>query len=243
MAKYPPHLTPTLEEEGLPRGILGESCAIMAYLCNRHGLDRFYPTDPGERAMVDNAMFYYRDPLPARRAGHLPGALRSRSTRARWATSAADDAMKSQAQQDAEAALAEPLDVYRTFFLDGRQFIGGDTPSIADIRLVRDARVPQGRSTTAFPSWTSEYMAAVESALGDAYSEPGAGRARLHRLREAAVRRSPPLGVRRREPRRHHQGAPPTFGGRLVRPAWRGRLPGHASRVVGFFDRALLQDD
>ena len=47
-----------LEEEGLPRGILGESCAIMAYLCNRHGLDRFYPTDPGERAMVDNAMFY-----------------------------------------------------------------------------------------------------------------------------------------------------------------------------------------
>ena len=30
----------------------------MQYLCNRHGLDRFYPTDPGERAMVDSAMFY-----------------------------------------------------------------------------------------------------------------------------------------------------------------------------------------
>ena len=39
LAKYPAHLTPMLEEEGLPRGALGESCAIMAYLCNKHGLD------------------------------------------------------------------------------------------------------------------------------------------------------------------------------------------------------------
>ena len=30
----------------------------MQYLANKHGLDRFYPTDPGERAMVDSAMFY-----------------------------------------------------------------------------------------------------------------------------------------------------------------------------------------
>ena len=42
-----PHLTPMLEEEGLPRGALGESCAIMAYLCNKHGLDQFYPDRPG----------------------------------------------------------------------------------------------------------------------------------------------------------------------------------------------------
>src|ERR687888_1543791 len=58
LAKYPAHLTPTLEADGLPRGCLGESCAIMAYLCNKHGLDQFYPTDPAQRAMVDNAMFY-----------------------------------------------------------------------------------------------------------------------------------------------------------------------------------------
>src|SRR4026208_1413352 len=58
LAKDPADLTPLLEEEGLPKGSLWESCAIMQYLCNKHGLDRFYPTDPGERAMVDNAMFY-----------------------------------------------------------------------------------------------------------------------------------------------------------------------------------------
>ena len=58
LAKDPADLTPLLEEAGLPRGALWESCAIMQYLCNKTGLDRFYPTDPGERAMVDSAMFY-----------------------------------------------------------------------------------------------------------------------------------------------------------------------------------------
>ena len=57
--KYAPHLTPTLEDPDLPGGTLGESCAIMAYLSNKHGLERFYPTDPAARALVDNAMLYH----------------------------------------------------------------------------------------------------------------------------------------------------------------------------------------
>lgn len=32
--KDPAQLTPMLEEDGLPRGSLWESCAIMQYLCN-----------------------------------------------------------------------------------------------------------------------------------------------------------------------------------------------------------------
>src|SRR6266516_7921406 len=58
LGKDPADLTPLLEEGGLPRGSLWESCAIMQYLCNKHGLDELYPTDPGERAMIDSAMFY-----------------------------------------------------------------------------------------------------------------------------------------------------------------------------------------
>ena len=58
LQKNPAGLTPLLEEEGLPKGSLWESCAIMQYLCNKHGLDQFYPTDPAERAMTDSAMFY-----------------------------------------------------------------------------------------------------------------------------------------------------------------------------------------
>ena len=173
LAKYPAHLTPMLEEEGLPRGALGESCAIMQYLCNKHGLDQFYPTDPARRAMVDNAMFYLigtfyplltRATYPALGFGQYPGEV---------ATSGADDGMKAKAQQDAEAALAEPLDVFRAFFLDGRPFIGGDSPSIADIRLAATLEFLNAIDYE-FPAWAEEYMTAMESTLGEAYSEPAA---------------------------------------------------------------------
>jgi glutathione S-transferase len=173
LAKDPAHLTPMLEEAGLPRGSLWESCAIMAYLCNKHGLERFYPSDPGERAMNDSAMFYLlgtlyplvaRATYPALKFGQYPGEV---------ATSEADDAMKAKAQQDAQAAIAEPLDVYRAFFLDGKRFIGGETPSIADMRLAATLEFLRVVDYD-FPAWAEEYMAAMEDSLGDAYSEPAA---------------------------------------------------------------------
>jgi glutathione S-transferase len=171
LAKYPAHLTPSLEEGGLPRGVLGESCAIMAYLCNRHGLDRFYPADPGRRAMVDNAMFYLigtfyplltRATYPTLGFPQYPGEV---------ATSEADDTMKAKAQQDAEAALADPLEVFNTFFLAGRPFIGGDHPSIADIRLAATLEFLRAIDYD-FPAWAEEYMSRMEETLGEAYTEP-----------------------------------------------------------------------
>jgi glutathione S-transferase len=173
LEKYPAHLTPMLEEEGLPRGTMGESCAIMAYLCNKHGLDRFYPTEPGRRAMVDNAMFYLigtfyplvtRATYPTLGFPQYPGEV---------GTSEADDAMKTKAQQDAEAALGEPLDVYRTFFLEEQPFIGGDHPSIADIRLAATLEFLRAIDYD-FPDWAEEYMTRMEESLGDAYAEPAA---------------------------------------------------------------------
>jgi glutathione S-transferase len=171
--KDPALLTPMLEEEGLPKGSLWESCAIMQYLCNKHGLDRFYPTDPGRRAMIDSAMFYLTGtvyPLVARATYPTLGFPQYAGE---VATSEADDSMKAKAQQDATDALAEPLEVYRSFFLDGKQFIGGDEPSIADIRLAATLEFLRGIDYE-FPAWAEEFMAAVESALGDAYSEPAA---------------------------------------------------------------------
>src|SRR6266571_8528494 len=118
LAKDPADLTPLLEEEGLPRGSLWESCAIMQYLCNKHQLERFYPMDPAERAMVDSAMFYLigtmyplvaRATYPVLAFPQYPGEV---------GHSDADPESKAAAQAAAEAALAEPLDVYRTFFLD-----------------------------------------------------------------------------------------------------------------------------
>jgi glutathione S-transferase len=173
LAKNPAHLTPMIEEEGLPRGTLWESCAIMAYLCNKHGLDRFYPRDPAERAMTDSAMFY------------LVGTLYPLITRATYpvlgfpqypgevgASDAGDDA-KAAARQAATEALAEPLDAYRAFFLDGRQFIGGDHPSIADIRLAASLEFLAAVDYE-LPAWAADYMQRMEGALGEAYSEPAA---------------------------------------------------------------------
>jgi glutathione S-transferase len=173
IAKYPAHLTPTLEEQGLPRGVLGESCAIMAYLCNKHGLDQFYPTDPGQRAMVDNAMFYLIGtfyPLVARATyptlgfPQYPGEA---------ATSDADDDVKAKSTKDAQDALAEPLEVLNTFFLDGKPFVGGDHPSIADIRWAATLEFLRSIDYD-FPAWAEDFMSRMESTLGDAYSEPAA---------------------------------------------------------------------
>ena len=173
MQKYPAHLAPMLEEEGLPKGALGESCAIMQYLCNKHGLTQFYPEDPGERAMIDNAMFYLigtlyplvaRATYPTLAFAQYPGEV---------ATSEADDALKAKAQKDAEAAIAEPLDVYNTFFLDGKPFIGGDTPSIADFRFAATLEFLRAIDYD-FPAWAEEYMTRMEETLGEAYSEPAA---------------------------------------------------------------------
>ena len=123
--------------------------------------------------MVDSAMFYLigtlyplitRATYPALGFPQYPGEV---------GTSAADDAMKAQAQQDAAAAIAGPLDVYRAFYLNGKQFIGGDTPSIADMRLAASLEFLRAIDYD-FPGWASDYMAAMESALGEAYSEPAA---------------------------------------------------------------------
>ena len=172
LAKDPAHLTPMLEEGDLPRGSLWESCAIMKYLCARHGLDRFYPSDPGEQAMQDCAMYYLIGtlyPLVARATyptlgfPQYPGEV---------ATSGASDELKAQAQKDAEAALAEPLEAFR-FFLEGRRFIGGDHPGIADMRLAATLEFLNAIDYD-FPAWTREYLTAVESELGEAYTEPAA---------------------------------------------------------------------
>ncbi len=173
LAKDPADLTPLLEEAGLPQGTLWESCAIMQYLCNKHGLDRFYPTDPGERAMVDSAMFYLigtlyplvaRATYPALGFPQYPGEVGS---------SAADDSMKARAQKEAADAIAGPLEVYRTFFLRDRTFIGGDSPSIADIRLAATLEFLRAIDYE-LPDWAERYVSAMEKSLGVAYAEPAA---------------------------------------------------------------------
>jgi len=171
--KDPALLTPLLEEAGLPKGSLWESCAIMQYLCNTHDLEQLYPKDPGERAMVDSAMFYLIGTLYPLVARATYPTLGFPQYAGEVGTSDADDAAKAKAQADAEAALAEPLDAFRRFFLDGKPFVGGDQPSIADIRWAASLEFLRAIDY-AFPAWAEEYMTRIEQALGDAYTEPAA---------------------------------------------------------------------
>jgi glutathione S-transferase len=173
LAKDPAHLTPMLEEEGLPRGSLWESCAIMGYLCNKHGLDHLYPTDPGERAMSDSAMFYVVGTLYPLIARATYPTLGFPQYPGEAGTSDADDAIKAKSQKDAEAAIAEPLEAIHSHFLEGRPFIGGERPGIADMRLAASLEFLRAIDYD-FPAWTSEYLQRVETALGAAYAEPAA---------------------------------------------------------------------
>ena len=157
----------------------------MQYLCNRHGLDRFYPTDPGERAMVDSAMFYLigtlyplitRATYPALGFPQYPGEIGS---------SDADDDLKTKAQSggrggDRRAARGLPVvlprraSVHRWHHaVDRRHPVGGVARVPAGDRL----RVPLvGRGL-------------YDRDRGDArrgVHRARPGRPRLHRLRQVA---------------------------------------------------------
>jgi len=173
LAKGPARLTPLVEEAGLPRGSLWESCAIMQYFCNKHGLTQFYPADPAERAMVDSAMFYLVGTLYPLVARATYGALSFPQYPGEVGSSDADEDAKARAQAVCQEALAKPLEVYRSFFLAGRRFIGGDRPSIADIRLAASLEFLRAIDYD-FPAWAEDYMTAMEETLGEAYSEPAA---------------------------------------------------------------------
>jgi glutathione S-transferase len=188
LSKYPAGLTPTIESDELPNGVLGESCAIMMYLASRDGRDDLYPTDLKRRAMVDAANFYTlsifyplltRATYPRLGFAGYPGEV---------STSEASDEEKEAARKSAEEALPRILDTYRKFFLADGDFIGGgDRPTIADIRFASTLEFLAVMDTE-LPDWAKDYMRRVEAALGDAYSEPAADvRAYVAQVTGAAV--------------------------------------------------------
>jgi glutathione S-transferase len=174
LSKYPAGLTPTIESEELPKGVLGESCAVMMYLATREGRDDLYPTDLKRRAMVDAANFYTMSilyPIVTRatypRLGFpgYPGEV---------STTESSDEEKEAARKAAEDAIPRILDTYAKFYgADGGFIGGGDSPTIADIRLVCTLEF-LAASDIDLPDWTKDYMQRTEAALGDAYSEPAA---------------------------------------------------------------------
>jgi len=123
--------------------------------------------------MIDSAMFYIVGTLYPYLARATYPALNFPLYAGEVGASDADASAKSAAQKAAVAALAEPLDVLHQFYRGGKPFIGGDHPSIADIRLAATLEF-LAVIDYELPAWGRQYMAAMESTLGSAYSEPAA---------------------------------------------------------------------
>ena len=174
LSKDPADLTPLLEEAGLPKGALWESCAIMQYLCNRHGLDRFYPTDPGERAMVDSAMFYLIGTLYPLVARATYPTLGFPQYAGEVATSDADDGDEGEGPEGRRGARSPG----RSTSTARSSSTAGGSSAATRRRSPTSASPPRSsssaRSTTRSPQWAEEYMTAMEEALGEAYCEPAA---------------------------------------------------------------------
>ena len=185
LAKNPAHLTPMIEERGpAARDALGELRDHAVPLEQARPLAAL-PDRPG-RAGDDRQrdVLPDRHALPAARARDLPGARlpavpgRGRDLDGR------DDAQKSTgaARTPRRRSPSRSRRSTRSSSATGR-FIGGDRPSIADIRLAATLEFLHAIDYP-LPGWTSDYMAARR--VGPRRGVHGAGRrrARLHRVRQ-----------------------------------------------------------
>ena len=98
----------------------------------------------------------------------------------------ADPAAKEAAQKAAIAALAEPLDVFHRFYMSGKPFIGGDTPSIADIRFAATLEFLAAIDYP-LPEWAKAYVASHGDGARRRLYRARRRRAGLYRLGEVAV--------------------------------------------------------
>ena len=96
-----------------------------------------------------------------------------------------DASHKAEAQKAATAAIAEPLEVFHKFYMDGKAFIGGAKPSIADIRLAATLEF-LAVIDYQLPAWAKKYMARHGEVPRQGLRRTRRRCARLYRLCEVA---------------------------------------------------------
>lgn len=119
LAINPNHQVPSLKLDG---EVLLESNAILRFLCDRHGLDAWYPKDTLARARVDQ----WLDWNQCRLADHVTGLVINKVI--------LGDKGDKAAIARAEQKLPEIFAVLESH-LDGRTFVAGDQPTIADLSI------------------------------------------------------------------------------------------------------------
>jgi len=164
------------------RGAPLESCAIMQYCATSTGSTGSTRRIRRARHGRQRDVLPHRDDVSARRARHIR-VLNFPQYAGEVGASDADADTKARAQVAAEAAVAGPSRS-TGFFLDGKTFIGGDTPSIADIRLAATLEFLR-RSTTSCRVGGVLHRCDGVRARRRVHGARG-GRARLRRERQGA---------------------------------------------------------
>ena len=122
--------------------------------------------------MIDSAMFYIIGTLyPILARATYPALGLSRNIPARSAQARPTRTRRPPRKRPPQDAIAEPLHVLHSFYMRGKPFIGGDHPSIADIRLAATLEF-LAVIDYPLPTWASKYIGDTEKMLGAAYSEP-----------------------------------------------------------------------
>jgi glutathione S-transferase len=120
LAKNPGGTIPTIEEPDTGF-VLAEAHAIMAYLCNAHGWDDVYPTDPRARAKVDWYLNYHHRNVRDASVGLVAPKIRK------------DLNIPEAAQRSALRTLTNALHVLDGGWLEDSRFLAGPDLTIADL--------------------------------------------------------------------------------------------------------------
>lgn len=119
LAKNPGGTIPTIEEpdNGF---VLGEAHAILCYLCNKHGWDDVYPSEPQARAAVDWYLHYHHRNVRDASLGLVAPKIRK------------DLDIPEAMQSNARNTLTRALEALNQGWLAQSKYLTGDQVSIAD---------------------------------------------------------------------------------------------------------------
>ncbi|KAH8359536.1 hypothetical protein KR093_007381, partial [Drosophila rubida] len=113
----PQHTIPTIVDNGFT---LWESRAILTYLIEKYGKDdSLYPKDPQKRALVNQRLYFDMGTLYKSLADYYYPQFQK----------------KAPADPEAFKKVEEALD-FLNIFLEGKQFVAGDSFTVADIALL-----------------------------------------------------------------------------------------------------------
>ena len=120
MKKFPNATIPGLEETD-SGFLLGESLAIMTYLCTKHGWTDLYPDDPERRSKVDSILHYHHRSFKEATLAFFAPKVRT------------DLGLAEPVIEMSRRVFTNGLKAMETQWLANNQYLTGDSPTVADM--------------------------------------------------------------------------------------------------------------